>query len=78
MSDLHLTMVSCKTTTSGLDLGRILLLLLLLISILKKMGHLIIIGAELPHRYRVWLGIEIDVLVKEYSRLEFNRNLSLA
>ena len=70
MSDLQLTIVSCETTTSGLDLGRILLLL----SILKKMGHLIIIGAELPRRYRVWLGIEIDVLSKEYSRLVYFSN----
>ena len=30
MSDLQLTIVSCETTTSGLDLGRILLLLCIL------------------------------------------------
>ena len=61
ISDFLLTILGCKITMSWLNLGRILLLL----TILKRVGYLAIIGIELPQRYRVCLGTETNVLAKE-------------
>jgi hypothetical protein len=36
-----------------------------IVNYLKRVGYLVIIGIELPQRYRICLGTETDVLAKE-------------